>query len=84
MRGQPQDHDRWRDLGNRDWGFADVLPLFKKSEDNQRGANEFHGIGGLRKVSDLRLRRPIAEHLIKTATEIGIPANPYYNGTSQE
>lgn len=57
---------------------------FKKSEENPRGASHYNGVGGPQKVSDLRLRRPIAEHFIKAATEIGIPANPYCNGASQE
>jgi choline dehydrogenase len=84
VRGQPEDYDRWAELGNPGWSFADVLPYFKKSEDNQRGADEYHGVGGPQKVSDLRLRRPIAEHFIKAATEIGIPLNDDYNGASQE
>jgi choline dehydrogenase len=84
VRGQPEDYDRWVELGNPGWSFDEVLPYFKKSEDNSRGASEFHGVGGPQKVSDLRLRRPIAEHFIAAATEIGIPANADYNGSSQE
>jgi choline dehydrogenase len=84
VRGQPEDYDRWSELGNPGWSYAEVLPYFLKSEDNSRGASEFHAVGGPQKVSDLRLRRPIAEHFIKAATEIGIPANPDYNGSSQE
>jgi choline dehydrogenase len=84
VRGQAEDYDRWAELGNPGWGFEDVLPYFKKSEDNQRGADEFHGTGGPQKVSDLRLRRPIAEHFVKAATEIGIPFNEDYNGAEQE
>ena len=84
VRGQPQDYDRWAALGNDGWSFEEVLPYFKKSEDNERGEDEFHGVGGPQKVSDLRLRRPIAEHFIRAATEIGIPVNEDYNGASQE
>ncbi len=84
VRGQPEDYDRWAELGNTGWSYSDVLPYFKKSEDNQRGADPFHGAGGPQKVSDLRLRRPIAEHFIKAATEIGIPYNEDYNGAQQE
>jgi choline dehydrogenase len=84
VRGQAEDYDRWAELGNAGWSFDDVLPYFKKSEDNQRGADEFHGIGGPQKVSDLRLRRPIAEYFIKAATEVGIPFNEDYNGVEQE
>jgi len=84
VRGQQQDYDRWRELGNTGWGFDDVLPFFKKSEDNSRGASHYHGVGGPQKVSDLRLRRPIAEHFIQAATEAGIPRTEDYNGENQE
>ena len=84
VRGQPEDYDRWVALGNEGWSFDEVLAYFKKSEDNERGENEFHGVGGPQKVSDLRLRRPIADHFIQAANEIGIPLNQDYNGASQE
>jgi len=84
VRGQADDYDRWAELGNPGWSYSDVLPYFLKSEDNQRGEDEYHGVGGPQKVSDLRLRRPIAEHFIKAAAEIGIPLNDDYNGASQE
>ena len=84
VRGQPEDYDRWVELGNIGWSFEEVLPYFKKSEDNERGGDDYHGVGGPQKVSDLRLRRPIAEHFIKAATEIGIPFNDDYNGAVQE
>lgn len=84
VRGQAEDYDRWAEPGNRGWGYEDVLPYFKKSEDNQRGADHYHGVGGPQKVSDLRLRRPIAEHFIKAATECDIPLNEDYNGQQQE
>ena len=84
VRGQPEDYDRWAELGNPGWTFDEVLPYFKKSEDNDRGASHYHGVGGPQKVSDLRLRRPIAEHFINAATEIGIPYNEDYNGEVQE
>lgn len=84
VRGQREDYDRWAELGNDGWSFDEVLPYFKKSEDQERGASEYHGVGGPLKVSDLRLRRPIAEHFIAAAQEIGIPANDDYNGATQE
>ncbi|WP_042263121.1 GMC family oxidoreductase [Paraburkholderia heleia] len=84
VRGQREDYDRWAALGNRGWSYADVLPYFRKSEDQERGANAWHGTGGPLKVSDLRLRRPIADHFIAAAQEIGIPANEDYNGEVQE
>jgi choline dehydrogenase len=84
VRGQAADYDRWAALGNPGWSFAEVLPYFKKSEDNQRGADAYHGVGGPQKVSDLRLRRPIATYFIQAATEIGIPLNQDFNGIAQE
>ena len=84
VRGQKEDYDRWEALGNKGWSFKDVLPYFKKSEDQERGADEYHGVGGLLKVSDLRLRRPIADMFIKAAEQIGIPFNKDYNGAVQE
>ena len=84
VRGQHADYDRWAALGNKGWSFAEVLPYFKKSEDQERGPSEYHGVGGPLKVSDLRLRRPIADYFIKAATEIGIPLNDDYNGAKQE
>jgi choline dehydrogenase len=84
VRGQPEDYDRWVELGNPGWAYEELLPYFKKSEDNSRGADAYHAIGGPQKVSDLRLRRPIAEHFIQAATEIGIPLNEDYNGSQQE
>jgi choline dehydrogenase len=84
VRGQREDYDRWAELGNTGWSFRDVLPYFRKSEDQEHGASEYHGAGGPLKVSDLRLRRPIADHFIAAAQEIGIPFNADYNGATQE
>ncbi len=84
VRGQAEDYDHWQELGNQGWSYRDVLPYFKKSEDQERGASEYHGVGGPLKVSDLRLRRPIADYFIKAATQTGIPLNEDYNGASQE
>ena len=84
IRGQRADYDHWADLGNPGWRYDDVLPYFRKSEDQQRGANDYHGVGGPQKVSDLRLNRPIADHFVKAAQEIGIPFNQDPNGAEQE
>lgn len=84
VRGQKEDYDHWAELGNKGWSYSEVLPYFKKSEDQERGANAYHGVGGLLKVSDLRLRRPIAAYFIEGAKDIGIPYNEDYNGATQE
>lgn len=84
VRGQAEDYDRWEALGNKGWSYENVLPYFKKSEDQERGENKYHGVGGPLKVSDLRLRRPIADHFIEAAIQAGIPRNHDYNGETQE
>ena len=84
VRGQHEDYDHWAALGNRGWSYSDVLPYFKKAEDQERGPSTYHGVGGPLKVSDLRLRRPIAEYFIAGARDIGIPGNDDYNGETQE
>jgi choline dehydrogenase len=55
MRGQASDYDRWRDMGNTGWGWADVLPYFKKLEDQYAGADNFHGAGNEWRVKKQRL-----------------------------
>ncbi len=84
IRGQPQDYDHWRQLGLAGWGWDDVLPYFRRAEDNERGSDAFHGRGGPLAVSDLRMRHPLCEAFIAAAEEAGIPRNPDFNGASQE
>ena len=84
IRGQREDYDHWAALGNAGWGYDEVLPYFIKSEDQERGASAFHGVGGPQKVSDLRLNRPIADHFVKAAQEAGIPYNADPNAATQE
>jgi choline dehydrogenase len=84
IRGQAADYDHWRQLGNAGWGWDDVLPYFRRAEDQERGADEFHGAGGPLGVSDLRMRHPVCEAYIAAAAEIGIPLNPDFNGAGQE
>jgi len=84
VRGQSHDYDHWRQLGNAGWGYDDVLPYFKRAEDNERGADAYHGSGGPLKVSDIPDRREICEAFIAAAEQSGIPRNADYNGASQE
>ncbi len=84
IRGQHEDYDRWRQHGNHGWGFDDVLPYFRKAEDQVRGANEFHGTGGPLPVSDLGHPDPLSAAFITAAAETGLPVNPDFNGASQE
>lgn len=84
VRGQPQDYDRWRQMGNTGWGWDDVLPLFKRAERNERGADEFHGDQGPLSVSNMRIQRPITDAWVAAAQAAGYPFNPDYNGKDQE
>jgi len=84
IRGQREDYDRWRDLGNAGWGYADVLPYFRKSEDQQRGADEYHGVGGPLSVSDPSEPHPLADAYLAAAEECGYRRNPDFNGAIQE
>ncbi|MBV9287741.1 MAG: GMC family oxidoreductase N-terminal domain-containing protein [Hyphomicrobiales bacterium] len=83
-RGQPQDYDAWAALGCKGWGWSDVLPYFKRSEDNARGADAFHGAGGPLHVSDLAYRNPAVEAFLAAAVQAGFPRNGDFNGASQE
>jgi choline dehydrogenase len=84
VRGQHEDYDRWRQHGNLGWGFDDVLPYFKKAENQQRGADDFHGVGGPQPVSNLSHADPLSAAFIAAAAETGIPENPDFNGATQE
>ncbi|HQT77443.1 MAG TPA: choline dehydrogenase [Rhodopila sp.] len=84
IRGQRQDFDMWRQLGNAGWSYDDVLPYFRKAEDQEHGANEFHGKGGPLGVSDLRTDNPLHDAFIAGAQESGYPFNPDFNGAEQE
>ena len=64
VRGQHEDYDRWRQRGNAGWGYDDVLPYFKKAENQQRGADEYHGAGGPLPVSDWRHADPLSEAFV--------------------
>ena len=61
VRGQHEDYDRWRQRGNAGWGYDDVLPYFRKAEDQQRGSDKYHGAGGPLPVSDWRYHDPLSE-----------------------
>lgn len=84
VRGQHEDYDGWRDLGNRGWAYSDLLPLFKRSEDQMRGADPWHGMGGPLPVSDMLEKHPVAEAFIAAGVNAGFPHNPDFNGERQE
>ena len=84
IRGHRSDYDGWRDLGNPGWGYTEVLPYFKKSEDQERGASEYHGAGGPLHVSNLRGLNPLSEAFVEAAEEAGFKRNSDFNGELQE
>ena len=84
MRGQAADYEHWRQLGNRRWGWDDVLPYFIRSEDSFRGAGPLHGVGGEWKVARQRLSWEILEAFRDAAEEIGIPRRNDFNDGSNE
>ena len=84
-RGAPADYDAWdRDAGARGWSYRDVLPYFKRAENNERYANEYHGYGGPLGVSNPISPLPICEAFFQAGQELGIPFNPDFNGAHQE
>jgi choline dehydrogenase len=84
IRGQKQDFDQWRQMGNAGWSYDDVLPYFKRAERQEHGADDFHGADGPLGVSDLRTEHPLHDAFIAGAQEAGYPFNPDFNGASQE
>jgi choline dehydrogenase len=84
MRGNPGDYDGWRQRGCAGWDWDSVLPYFRKAEDQERGADPFHGVGGPLRVSDQPARFELAEAWIGAAVEAGLPANNDFNNGEQE
>jgi len=80
MRGQREDYDHWAALGNEDWAWDDVLPLFRKLEDYEHGATDGYGAGGELRVEDPRVRWEIIEAWREAAAECGIPPVKTFNG----
>jgi len=83
MRGDPSDYDHWRQLGCEGWDWDSVLPFFKKAENNQRGADEFHGVGGPLRVSDPPHIWPLAKAMVEAAVQAGIPRTGDFNGAQK-
>ena len=84
IRGQHEDYDHWRQLGNAGWAFEDVLPYFRRAEDQERGADDLHGSGGPLAVSNVCEPHPLCEAFLEAAEQTGIPRNDDFNGPKQE
>ncbi len=84
VRGRPLDYALWEKAGGAGWGWDDVLPYFMRSEDNARGASEFHGAGGELRVEEQRSPRSMSRRLLEASEAAGIPRIPDYNGPEQD
>lgn len=84
MRGQPEDFDGWAAEGCTGWGWEEVLPYFISCEDQERGASEYHGVGGPVAVSDLRTEHALGEAFHAASEALGVPRNDDFNGPHQE
>jgi choline dehydrogenase len=82
IRGNPLDYDQWRELGCSDWGWEEMLPYFKRAEDNEHGESDFHGVGGPLPVSEVRSRNAIAQAFIDAAIGCGLSPNGDFNGAT--
>ncbi|MBX3654765.1 MAG: choline dehydrogenase [Ramlibacter sp.] len=83
-RGHPSDYDHWAAEGNAGWAWADVLPYFMRSENNERGADALHGTGGPLNVRDLTTPNRFGPVFVEAGKQAGYPENPDFNGPQQE
>jgi choline dehydrogenase-like flavoprotein len=83
MRGHHADYDDWAALGNPGWTYDEVLPVFRRSEDQERGASHYHGVGGELAVSDLASPVDASRAFVEAATRYGLRANDDFNGAEQ-
>ena len=84
LRGHREDFESWREDGNEGWGYDDVLPFYRKSEDQQHGENAFHAVGGPLSVSDQTDVHPICGAFVDSAVATGFKRNPDFNGACLE
>ena len=84
VRGQPQDFDHWRQLGNVGWGWDDVMPLFRRIENWEGDPSDLRGSGGPLNISNSRLRREVVDAWVDAAANLGYQRNDDYNGADQE
>lgn len=84
IRGHRWDYDHWAELGASGWDYASVLPYFRRMEDNERGADEWRGVGGPISVSEVRSRYQVTDDWIAAARQAGVPRSPDLNGETGE
>lgn len=84
IRGNRADYDGWAEHGAKGWSYDEVLPYFRRAEDNERGTNSYHGSGGPLHVKDLSIPNPVSESFVDGGVEAGLPRNDDFNGAEQE
>ncbi|MBD6617684.1 choline dehydrogenase [Komarekiella sp. 'clone 1'] len=84
IRGNWRDYDQWHDLGNQGWSAQEVLPYFKKAENQEHFANEYHGIGGPLNISNLRCINSLSHSFIEAGKQAGLQHNSDFNAAAQE
>jgi choline dehydrogenase-like flavoprotein len=84
LRGNRVDYDDWAADGADGWSYDEVLPYFKRGEDNERGEGRYHGVGGPQAVSDSRSMHPLVDIMLEAAVQAGHPANDDLNGEVQD
>jgi choline dehydrogenase-like flavoprotein len=84
IRGNRADYDEWAEMGCEGWSYDEVLPYFKRSEDNERGEDAFHGVGGPLSVAESRSMHPLIDTMIEATQQAGHEHNPDLNGARQE
>jgi choline dehydrogenase-like flavoprotein len=84
IRGNRADYDGWVEHGAEGWGYDEALRYFKRAEDNERGEDAFHGVGGPTRVSDSRSMHPLVDTMLEAAQQAGHEHNPDFNGARQE
>ncbi len=84
VRGNARDYDEWAALGNPGWGYGDVLPFFRRAENNEQFSDDYHGRGGPLNVTYPRYDTDLNQRFLKAAAQNGLPLNPDYNGARQD
>ena len=84
IRGNRADYNDWRNLGSEGWGYEDVLPYFKKMENQSRGSDDYHGVSGPLSISDHPFRHPIGEAILGAGVDLGYKLNEDFNGSLQD
>ncbi len=84
IRGNRADYDAWAAAGCEGWSYDEILPYFKRSEDNERGEDAYHGVGGPLRVADSRAMTPLTDTMLEAARQAGHEHNPDFNGPRQE